>query len=110
MTQHPMTKAYIGQFVKNGGKKFKAKFNPSQLDQTIIFGYRSFVFRILSAGSVPSWDEKLIPAGVTSLYGDEIVMIQNPNFGDWLACDQDAKAEYEEFAAIVAKTIGIRKD
>lgn len=110
MNQHPMTKAFVKAFVANGGKKFKSKFMMYTLDQSIIFGYRAFVFRIMSAGSVPSWDRDLIPAGVTSLYGDEIVMIQSPNFGNWLECDQAAKAEYEEFAAIVAKTIGIRKD
>jgi hypothetical protein len=110
MTQHPMTKAYVKAFVANGGKKFKSKFTMFTLDQSIIFGYRAFIFRIQSAGSVPSWDQDLIPAGVTSLYGDEIVMIQSPNFGGWLACDEAAKAEYEEFVSIVAKTIGIRKD
>ena len=108
MTQHPMTKAFVAALVKNGGKKFKAKFNAYQLDQIIIFGYRRFDFRIMSAGSVASWDQPLLPTGVDSRV--DIVMIQSPNFGEWLACDEAAKVEYFEFVALVGRTIGKRAD
>lgn len=108
MNQHPMTKAYVAAFVKNGGAKFKNKFNMFAMDQTILFGYRRFDFRVMSVRCVPSWDTGFMPLGVTSL--DELVMIQSPSFGEWLACDADAKADYAEFVAIMAKTIGVRKD
>ncbi len=108
MKQHPMTKAYVKAFVANGGKKFKSQFAMYALDQSIVFGYRAFIFQIKSAGCVPSWDQDLIPKGVDSR--EDIVMIQAPNFGEWLACDSVAKAEYDEFVSIVAKTIGKRTD
>ena len=108
MKQHPMTKAFVAALVKNGGKKFKYKFTMHTLDQSIIFGYRAFIFRIHSVGCVASYEQHLIPKGVDSR--EDIVMIQSPHFGEWLACDEAAKAEYEEFVAIVARTIGKRTD
>ena len=107
MIQHPMTKAFVSALVKNGGKKFKAKFNMYQLDQIMNFGYRRFDFRIMSVGTVPSWDSDYIPKGVNSR--DDVVMIPVTNFGQWLPCDTEAEKEYSEFRALIAQTIGKRE-
>jgi hypothetical protein len=110
MNQHPMAKAYVSAFVKNGGKKFKSKFNMYGLDQIITFGYRRFAFELKTVYGTASYALELIPKCATRPGDcDEIYLSPYPNFGDWLACDQDAKADYEEFMGIVAKTIGIRK-
>lgn len=108
MTQHPMTKAFVAALVKNGGKKFKAKFNMYQLDQIMQFGYRRFDFRIMSAGLVPSWDTDFIPKGVNSR--EDVVCIPVTNFGRWSADDSEAEKEYAEFRELIAKTIGKRAD
>ncbi|MNC28829.1 hypothetical protein D3C76_165280 [compost metagenome] len=108
MAQHPMTKAFVAALVKNGGKKFKAKFNMYQLDQTMIFGYRRFDFRVMSAGTVPSWDMDYMPKGVNDRA--DVVLIPVSNFGAWLACDTEAEKEYAEFRELIAKTIGHRAD
>lgn len=103
-----MTKAFVAALVKNGGKKFKAKFNMYQLDQIIIFGYRRFEFRVMSAGCVPSWDMDYMPKGVNDR--SDVVLIPVANFGAWLACDTEAETEYNEFRALIAQTIGKRED
>lgn len=102
MKQHPMVKAFVKALVKNGGKEFKNRFNMYQLDQTFVFGYRKFHFRIMSASLVSSWDTHLIPEGVTGRF--DVVMIQQPNFGGWLACDSEAQAEYGRFIKLVNAT------
>lgn len=108
MTQHPMTKAFVAALVKNGGKKFKARFNMYQLDQTITFGYRRFDFRVMSAGTVPSWDVEFMPKGVNCR--SDVVLIPVSNFGQWLPCDKEAEQDYSEFRALIAQTIGKRED
>ena len=108
MKQHPMTKAYVAALVKNGGKKFKHRFNMYQMDQIMQFGYRRFDFRIMSAGSVPSWDVEFMPKGVNDRF--DVVLIPVTNFGRWLACDTEAEQEYNEFRALIAQTIGKRED
>lgn len=108
MTQHPMTKAFVAALVKNGGKKFKRRFNMYQLDQIMQFGYRRFDFRVMSAGTVPSWDVEFMPKGVNCR--SDVVLIPVTNFGQWLPCDKEAEQEYNEFRALIAQTIGKRED
>jgi hypothetical protein len=100
--QHPTVKAYIKAFCANGGKAWKGKFNPYSLDQVMLFGYRKMLFRIYSVGTVPSWSQALIPQEANNRL--DIVMIPSPDFGDWLACDEQAKKDYEAFMQVVGKT------
>lgn len=103
MSNHPMVTAFLKAFKANGGKEWAGRFNRSSLDQAFRFGYKTVRFRIQSASTVSSWDQEFIPVDAGKY---DIVMI--PDVGnllsDWLACDQDAKAEYARFIAVVNTT------
>lgn len=106
MQQHPMVKAFVKAFRKAGGKEWASRFNPFQLDQVFRFGYRTFRFRVMSVSTVNSWDADRIPAGAGKY---DIVMMPDVSnaLGDWLACDSEAKAEFERFEAVIRATFAV---
>ena len=101
MKHHPMVKAYIAAFCKAGGKQWRNRFNPYDLQQRFRFGYREFSFRVQSVSTVFSWDADQIP---TTAGRFDVVMISAPDLGQWLACDAEAEKEFAEFLAVVRRT------
>ena len=108
MAQHPLTKLYVREFVKQGGKEWKHLFDMNGMEQRITFGYTTFFFQIQERRMVASYNDDLIPQGARYT-PNAIVMIPDATnmFAKFLPQDDDFKKEYSRFMEVVEKTFAV---
>src|SRR5690625_1422036 len=108
MAQHPLTKLYVREFVKQGGKEWKHLFDMNNIDQRITFGYTTMFFQIQERRFVASYNEDMIPQGAKYM-PNAVVMIPDVMnmYTNFLPQDADFKKEYLRFMDVVEKTFAV---